>query len=345
MAYDPAMPDVHSSTTQTDPAGQPAHAGQGMKLAIVGAGGVGATIAYACLIRGVADEMVLYDINLKKAQAEAEDLRHGLPFVAPAQVEGTDDVRRCAGASVVIITAGARQKPGETRLDLAERHVELFRQLVPTLIDVAPLATYLVVSNPVDVLTQVTLRLSGLKAEKVIGSGTVLDSARFRSLIAQRLRVAAENVHAYVAGEHGDSEIPLWSSATVGNVPLRDWAVMGHGRLDVRSRTEITQSVKTAATRIIEGKGATTYGIGLSCARIVEALGDTTPRVLPVSALIGEGEIASIPELAGVCLSVPRLVGGGRVEVPLPLSLSENEAAGLRNSGEVLREAIARAGF
>lgn len=313
------------------------------KIAIVGAGSVGATAAYACQIRGVCDEIALYDIDGAKAAAQAQDLQHGAPFTPTVAVEGGDDIGLCAGAAVILLAAGAKQPPGVSRLALTQRNSDLLRQIVPRLMEVNPAATLLMVSNPVDVLTYGALKLSGLPRSRVLGTGTVLDSARFRSLIGSRLRVAARHVHAYVAGEHGDSEIPLWSSAAVGTMPLRDWAVMGHGRLDVRARTEITQQTRTAAAQIVAGKGATWFAIGLCCAVIVDALFDDTARVLPVSAYVDEQD--GIEGVGDVCLGLPRLVSHAGVEPPLNIPMNDNELAGLRNSAEVLRAANREAGF
>jgi len=310
------------------------------KLAIVGAGSVGATVAYAALIRGVADRVALHDVNKAKAEAEVADLAHGLQFVPDATVEGGDDVGLCAGAGVVVVTAGAKQKPGQTRLELAGANAAMLRELLPRLTAVAPDAVYLIVTNPVDVLTYAALKITGLPRERVIGSGTVLDSSRFRYLIARRLRVAVSSVHAYIAGEHGDSEIPLWSTAQVGGVPLSAWAVPGHGRLTVRDRTEITQDVRGAAGQIVAGKGATNYAIGLAVATILDAVGADANRVLPVSTLVdgwrGIGE---------VCLSVPCLVNARGAEPPLDVPLNDAELLGLRASADVIREAIRGVGF
>jgi L-lactate dehydrogenase len=312
-------------------------------IAIIGAGSVGATTAYACQLRGVCDAVSLYDINGAKAQAHARDLQHGVPFTPTVAISGGDDIGLCAQSQVLVIAAGARQRPGETRLDLMARNAALVRELIPRLMEVNESATLLMVTNPVDVLTYGALKLSGLPRERVLGTGTVLDSARFRSLIAARLRVAARHVHAYIVGEHGDSEIPLWSSAAVGAVPLRDWAVMGHGRLDTRTRSEITQQTRTAAAQIVAGKGATNFAIGLCVAEIVEALFDDTARVLPVSGLITEAD--GIPDVVDVCLSLPRLVAMGKAGPPLPVPMNDNEKAGLRHSAEVLRAAIREARF
>jgi L-lactate dehydrogenase len=206
------------------------------KIGIVGAGSVGATIAYACMLRGVAKQISLFDVAASKVQAEVLDLNHGLMFVPMAKVDGSDDLAVLANSDVIVVTAGAKQKPGQSRIDLAEANTSICRKLIPELQRVAPEATLLMVTNPVDVLTYVALKISGMPPERVIGSGTVLDSSRFRFLIAQRCQVAVQNVHAYIAGEHGDTEFPLWSSADIGNIPVRDWQVPGHGRLEEREQ-------------------------------------------------------------------------------------------------------------
>jgi len=310
------------------------------KIAIIGAGSVGATIAYACMIRGVAKQIALYDVVKSKVDAEVLDLNHGLQFVPMASIEGSDDVAICKDADVVVITAGAKQKPGQTRMDLAGANAEICKKLLPQLLSVAPNAIYLLVTNPVDVITYIAMKITGLPPPRVFGSGTVLDSSRFRFLIAQRLKLAVQNVHAYIAGEHGDSEIPLWSSATVANIPLHEWAVMHHGKLSVRDRTEIFQNVKSAAQQIIAGKGATNYAIGLATAKILEAVLRDDNRVLPVSSLLKDYR-----GISDVCLSVPCIVNRSGVETTLPVPLNANEEAGLKNSAETIRAAIKSLGF
>ena len=310
------------------------------KIAIVGAGSVGATIAYACLVRGIGERVVLYDIAKPKVDAEVLDLNHGIQFTGSHPVEGSDDPAVCQDAGVVVITAGAKQKPGQSRMDLAVANTGILKTMLPALLKVAPDAIYLLVTNPVDVITYITHKLTSLPANRILGSGTVLDSSRFRFLIAQRLKVAVRNVHAYIAGEHGDSEIPLWSSANVGNIPLSEWAVAGHGKLTVRDRVEIFQNVKTAAAQIIEGKGATNYAIGLATAEILEALLSDTPRILPVSSLLKDYR-----GIKDVCLSVPCIVNRQGVEQPLPVPMNENEIAGLANSADTIRAAIRELGF
>jgi L-lactate dehydrogenase len=257
-----------------------------------------------------------------------------------ATIEGSDDVGICADANVVVITAGAKQKPGQTRMDLAKANTDICRKLIPPLVRLAPNAIFLLVTNPVDVITYVALKLSGLPARRVFGSGTVLDSSRFRFLIARRCNVAVQNVHAYIVGEHGDSETPVWSSANIGGVPLHDWAVMGHGRLTVPDRVEIFENVKNAAYHIIQGKGATNYAIGLSTARILEAVLKDENRVLPVSSLLDDYR-----GIGDVCLSVPSIVNARGVDVPLDIPMNEAELTGLRNSAERIREAVRSVGF
>ena len=310
------------------------------KVAVVGAGAVGTAIAYAAQIRGVCRQLALFDLDADKVRTEVLDLNHGMQFTPMAQITGSDDLEVCGDADVVVITAGAKQKSGQTRMDLAAANAEICRKMVPRLVKLAPNAVLLLVTNPVDVITYVAWKLSGLPAKRVFGSGTVLDSSRFRYLIANRLKVAVQNVHAYIAGEHGDSEIPLWSSATVGNVPLHEWAVPGHGRMTVRDRTEIFQNVKNAAYQIIQGKGATNYAIGLATARILEAVLHDENRILPVSSLLSDYE-----GITDVCLSVPCIVDRGGVDAVLKVPMNDAERAGLRNSADTIRNAIRELGF
>ncbi|MFY0574853.1 L-lactate dehydrogenase [Cystobacter fuscus] len=310
------------------------------KIAIVGAGAVGATVAYASMIRGVAKNLAIYDVNRAKVDAEVLDLNHGLQFVPMATLEGSDDIGVCAGADVIVITAGAKQKPGQTRMELAEANVALCRTLVPQLLKVAPDALLLLVTNPVDVLTYVVQKLSGLPTGRVLGSGTVLDSSRFRFLLARHLNVAVQNVHAFIAGEHGDSELPLWSSASVGGVPLMQWAVPGRARLSDEDRQRIFDNVRNAAYHVIQGKGATNYAIGLATAQILEALLHNEQRVLPVSSRL-EGYLG----IQDVCMSVPSIVNRGGVEAVLELPLNEAEREGLKHSADTIRKAIRTLGF
>ncbi|HEX8510385.1 MAG TPA: L-lactate dehydrogenase [Propionibacteriaceae bacterium] len=306
--------------------------GRNSKIAIVGAGSVGATLAYACLIRGVAHTVALYDVNAAKVEAEVLDLRHGLQFVPRAEVLGSDEIAVCADADVIAVTAGAKQRVGQSRLDLAGTNVDMCRELIPRLLEVAPEAVFVMVTNPVDVLTYAALRFSGLPPHRVLGTGTVLDSSRLRDLIARHAGVAVQNVHALIAGEHGDSEFPLWSSAAIGSVPLRQ--LSRHGQLVLRAEDErrIAHEVVTAAERIIAGKGATNYAIGLAGARVLEAVIKDECRVLPVTSLL---ERTDLPE---VCLSLPAVVDRTGVQAVLEVPMSEHESELLRRSAAAVRQ-------
>lgn len=307
----------------------------GRKLSIIGAGAVGTSIAYAALIRGVARTVALMDVNADKVAAEVLDLSHGLEFVPRANVIGSPDPAVCADSDVVIFTAGAKQKPGQTRLELAEATIELTRRALPPVVEAAPNARYLMVTNPVDVITYAALKFTGLPRTQLFGSGTVLDSSRLRFLLSEHCRVAVQNVHAYIAGEHGDSEIPLWSSATIGGVPLLDWEPTTGGELlTAAARDAIRAEVVGSAYRIIQGKGATNYAIGLASARIAEAVLDDEHRVLPVSSLI-EDDFHGITD---VCLSLPTVIDSAGAGARLPIALSTDELAGLRSSAQTLKD-------
>ncbi|MDR3725141.1 MAG: L-lactate dehydrogenase [Terracidiphilus sp.] len=308
------------------------------KVGIVGAGSVGATIAYAAMIRGVARQISLYDVNRSKVEAEVLDLNHGQLFAPQATVEGSDRIESLEGSDVVVVTAGARQKPGQTRIDLVAANTRILEKLLPEVVRVAPGALLLMVTNPVDVITELAVEMTGLPWPRVFGSGTVLDSSRFRFLIAQACGVAVQNVHAYIAGEHGDSEIPLWSSASIGSIPLNQWAVEGHGKLMVADKERIFRNVRDAAYQVIQGKGATNYAIGLAVASILEALLYDERRVLPVS-----GRIEGFQGLGEVCLSLPRIVGRAGIERPLPVPMTVDEEVGLAESAERIRAVVKEA--
>lgn len=288
------------------------------KIAIVGAGSVGTSIAYAALIRESARRIALYDIDESKVRAEVLDLAHGSQFTGSSDIEGGNDLAVIEGSSIVIITAGAKQKPGQTRLDLATTNVRILEHLMPQLIERAPNAIYLLVTNPCDVLTVAAQRNSQLPAQRVFSSGTVLDTSRLRWLLAKRLGVSRQSVHAHIIGEHGDTEFPLWSSATIGLTPLADWTQDDSFTADELDR--IADEVRNAAYRVIEGKGATNYAIGLASVRIVEAILYDEHAILPVSTVLSDYQGVS-----GVALSVPSIVSAaGAVPVPsTPLSTLE----------------------
>ena len=310
------------------------------KIGIIGAGSVGATIAYAALIRGVAREISLFDIVGTKVDAEVLDLNHGLLFAPQAKVDGSDDLEILRCADVVVLTAGAKQKPGQTRMDLAEANAQISKKILPEVVRVAPDAILLLVTNPVDVVTELALKVTGLPWQRVIGSGTVLDSSRFRFLVAKHCNVAVQNVHAYIAGEHGDSEIPLWASATIGSIPLSQWSVEGHGKLTAADKEAIVKNVKEAAYQVIQGKGATNYAVGLAVCNILEAILFDERRVLPLS-----GHLRGFRGMEDVCLSLPRIVGRSGIEAPLPIPMTVDEEAGLRESADRIRAVVRGLGY
>jgi L-lactate dehydrogenase len=310
------------------------------KVGIIGAGSVGATIAYAAMIRGVARHISLFDIAKTKVKSEVLDLNHGLLFAPQATVDGSDDVEILRNSDVVVMTAGAKQKPGQTRMDLAEANAGICAKLLPEVVRVAPDALLLMVTNPVDVITEVALKITGLSWERVIGSGTVLDSSRFRYLVAKHCEVAVQNVHAYIAGEHGDSEIPLWSSATIGSIPLSQWSVPGHGHLTAAEKDQIVHNVKDAGYQVVQGKGATNYAVGLAVTNILEAILRDERRVLPVS-----GMLRGFRGLEEVCLSLPRIVSRKGIEAPLPIPMTVDEEAGLRESADRIRAVVRGLGY
>ncbi|MGW0036512.1 L-lactate dehydrogenase [Gordonia sp. NPDC003376] len=313
----------------------------GTKLSIIGAGAVGTAVAYSSLIRGVARTIALMDIDTKKVEAEVLDLSHGLEFVPRTDIIGGDSMDVVADSDVVVFTAGAKQKPGQSRLELAEATIGLTRAILPKAIEVAPDAVFIMVTNPVDIVTSAALKISGLPNNQLFGSGTVLDSSRLRFLIAKHAGVAVQNVHAYIVGEHGDSEIPLWSSASIGGVPLTEWDPLpGHGSFDEAERERIQHEVVNAAYKIIEGKGATNYAIGLAATRIVEAVLKNEHRVLPVSTLA-----TGVEGLDDVCLSLPSLVDRTGCARRFDVSVDDVERAGLMTSAQTLREMQARFGL
>ncbi|MEH0108518.1 L-lactate dehydrogenase [Tersicoccus sp. MR15.9] len=310
------------------------------KLAIVGAGAVGTSLAYAALIRGSAREVALFDVATEKVEAEVLDLAHGTQFTGSSTVVGGDDIGVVAGADVVVITAGAKQQPGQTRLDLAGANIAILRSVLPRLLEQAPDAVYVLVTNPCDVLTVAAQQISGLPSHRVFSSGTVLDTSRLRWLISRKAGVATSSVHATIVGEHGDSEFPLWSSATIGLVPIRDWTVDGRQLFTWEYLEQLTDQVVNAAYTVIRGKGATNYAIGLSGARIVEAVLRHEDAVLPVSSVLDD-----YAGVSGVALSVPTVVGGSGIERVLEVPMNGRELGLLQDSAATLRRSLAGLGF
>lgn len=310
------------------------------KIGIVGAGAVGSSLAYFCQIRGIAREIAIYDVAGDKVRAEAADLSHGAMFSPSTVVTGSDDVSILNGSDIVVITAGAKQKPGQSRLELAEANVRILRSLIPTVQEHAPDALLVLVTNPVDVLTLVAQRISGLPAGRVIGSGTLLDTARLRWLLASRVGVHPRSVHAAVLGEHGDTEFPAWSTASVGPVPLLRWPSAAAPQFTRPDLDAIADSVMNAAYEVIQGKGATNHAIGVATNRLLEAVFRDERTVLPVSTVL-DGEHG----LTDVALSLPSVVGRQGVLQVLETDLDAGEVRRLQASARALRESAASLGF
>lgn len=304
------------------------------KISIIGAGNVGSSFAFALTISGLAREIVIVDRNEKKAGGECMDLSHGLSFAKPASIYSAG-FEGCVGSDIVVITAGAKQQPGQSRLDLVQENTEIFKSLIPSVLKYAREAIILVVTNPVDILTYVTLKISGLPYGRVMGSGTVLDSSRFRYLISQHCRVDARNVHAYIIGEHGDTELAVWSNANIAGLNIAKYCPHCKNLNNCRRQSalnEIFEEVKNAAYKIIEAKGATYYAIALALVRIVEAILRDENSVLPVSTLI-----SAYYGIDDVCLGMPSIVNRGGVENFLRLELSDEEVKKLQHSADSLK--------
>lgn len=308
-----------------------------MKIGIIGAGKVGAAAAYALVLRGVGREAILVDRDPKRGQAEADDILHASPFAHALHVR-TGDYTDLDGSRVVIITAGKKQQPGESRLQLLNRNAAIFRQIIPRVVENAPDAVLLVVTNPVDIMTHLTARFAAqhdIPSTRVIGSGTTLDTARFRTELSQYLDIDPQHIHAFVLGEHGDSEVLTWSSVAVGNVPLEVFCQQQGIRLDGQVRAQIDDAVRQAAYHIIEGKGSTYFGIAGALSYIVNAVLRDKRSVLTVCT--PTADVLSVPD---VTVSLPHLVGGKGVIATLPYPLAEDERAALARSAQIVKKKI-----
>lgn len=304
------------------------------KAAIIGCGFVGASSAFSLVHKGLFSELVLIDANHSKAEGEAMDLSHGRPFTSPMKIyAGTyDDISDC---SLIIITAGANQKPGETRLDLVHKNISIFKKIIPEITKRNFEGTLLIVANPVDILTYAALKISGYPKERVLGSGTVLDSARFRYLLSEHLHVDSRSVHAYIIGEHGDSELAVWSSANVSGIAINDFCEL-RGHYDhAEAMDRIYRTVRDSAYEIIDRKGATYYGVAMAVSRIAEAIIRNEHSVLPVSSLM-EGEYG----LSDLCISVPTIVSAKGAEQVLEIPLSDEEKEKLQKSAAELKKVL-----
>ena len=309
------------------------------KVTIVGAGSVGSSAAYAALIRGSARHVALYDIATAKVEAEVLDLAHGTQFTGTSDIIGGSDLSVVEGSHVVVITAGAKQNPGQTRIELAGVNAGIMKKMMPQLLSVAPDAIYVIVTNPCDVLTVLGQEDTGLPPERIFASGTVLDTSRLRWKLAERAGVSTSSVHAYIVGEHGDTEFPLWSKATIGTVPILEWVTPRGDRLTVEELDQIAIDVRDAAYKVIQGKGATNYAIGLSSARIIEAILNDERAVMPVSTVLRD-----FHGVDGVALSVPSVVSAtGAVPIretrfaPNELELFHASADALKQVADSLR--------
>lgn len=308
------------------------------KLTVVGAGAVGTSLAYAALIRGSAQRVALYDVQKSRVDAEVLDLAHGTQFTGSSDIIGGDDLAVVDDSDVVVITAGAKQRPGQSRLDLAATNVGILQGLMPQLLERAPDAVFVLVTNPCDVLTVVAQQITGLPRSRVFSSGTVLDSSRLRWELGRRLGVSSSSIHAHIVGEHGDTEFPLWSSATVGPVPLLEWSA--EGAISEAELDGIAVDVRDAAYAVIAGKGATNYAIGLSGARIVEAILRDEHAIMPVSTVLQGYE-----GISGVALSVPSVVSAAGAIPVEGTPFSPAESVKLQASADALRASLDSLGF
>ena len=306
------------------------------KVGLVGTGMVGASFAYALMQRGLANELVMVDANRGRAEAEAMDLNHGLPFVRPMRIT-TGDYPDLAGAAVTVVTAGAAQRPGETRLQLLERNAGIFRAIIPQIAQHNPDGIILIATNPVDIMTHLAVQMSGLPAHRVLGSGTILDTARFRYLLSEHYAIDSRSVHAYIIGEHGDSELPVWSLANIAGVRLRDFRSAAGKTYDEAALQRIFEQTRDAAYTIIERKGATYYAIGLGLLTIVEAILRDQHTVLTVSSLM-----SGLYGVSDICISLPTIVGADGVEEVLELALSPDEVERFCQSAQVLKDRLAQ---
>jgi len=305
------------------------------KIAIIGAGKVGSTFAFSLMISGLAREIVLIDKNESLAIGECMDLNHGLSFAHPTKIYAAG-YEGCEDADIVVITAGANQKPDQTRTDLVQTNVAIFKEIVPAIVKYTRDAILLVVTNPVDILTYVTLKLSGFPSNRVIGSGTVLDTARLKYMISDYARVDTRNVHAYIIGEHGDTELPVWSNATIGGMDVEtycaEYAKHGNVRNDLK---ELFLKVKNSAYEIIKLKGATNYSIAMALVKITKSIIRNENSILPVSTLITD-----YYGINDVCISIPSIVNINGVEQSVKIDLSAEEEELFKLSANTLRKFI-----
>lgn len=304
------------------------------KISIIGAGFVGSSTAFALMSSGLATEIVIVDINKEKAEGEAMDLAHGASFVKPVEIK-SGDYKDTANSDIVIITAGAAQKPGETRLDLISKNYKIMGSIVPEIVKYNPNAILLVVSNPVDILTYIVYKLSGFPKERVIGSGTVLDTSRFKYMLSEHFNVDTRNIHTYIIGEHGDSEIATWSLTNIAGMSAHDYCKSYCNKCDGIEHLHIDEDVKNAAYEIIKRKGATYYAVALAVKRIVEAILRDEHSILTVSSLLN-GQYG----INDIYLGVPSIVGSSGVKNIIEVPLISSELDALKSSADKLKESL-----
>ena len=305
------------------------------KIVIVGAGNIGSTFAFSLMISGLAREIVLIDKNDLLAKGECMDLNHGISFAHPTKIYAAG-FESCKDADIVVITAGTNQKPGQSRTDLVQANVAIFKDIIPAISKYAGNAILLVVTNPVDILTYVTLKISGFPSNRVIGSGTVLDTARLKYMISEFYKVDASNIHAYIIGEHGDTELPVWSNATIGGLDIETYCSVYARKTNSRIElAKIFEKVKNAAYQIIQAKGATNYSIALALVKITQAIVRNENSILPVSTLITD-----FYGISDVCISIPALVNITGVEQYVKLNLSDQEQKLFKHSANTLKNLI-----
>ena len=306
------------------------------KIVIIGSGKVGTTFAYAMQLKGLVGEIVLIDLDKDRTDGEVMDLNHAVPLTNPVRIyQGS--YQDCQGAKVIVISAGSAQRAGETRLDLFKRNAAIFKQIIPQIIQYNHEAILLVATNPVDILSYVTYKVSGLPASRVIGSGTILDTARFRWLLSQHFSLDARNVHAYVIGEHGDSEVAVWSLANIAGMPLDEYCRSIGCEIPTNQREQISQQVRNAAYEIISRKGATFYAVAAGLMRIVESILRNQHSVLSISNLV-----PGYYGIEDVYLSLPAVIGEQGVEHILELPLERKEKSELHKSASVLKDALGK---
>ena len=312
------------------------------KISIIGCGNVGMRYAYALMIKGIARKIVLVDLDAKRLGGEVIDLSHSTPFTSPVDIIA-GDYSDIVDSNLIVITAGKKQKAGQTRLDVAKDNVDLFKVIVPEIFNYAPFAIYLIVSNPVDILSYATYKFSKKNAKEVIGSGTVLDSARFKFLLGRHCKVDPRNIHAYILGEHGDTEVPIWSKAMLGGLSLKDYCPICENYNKCNREEELNkifEEVRDSAYEIIERKGETSYGIGLSLVRITQAILNNENSILPVSCYIDD-----YIDISDIYLSLPAVIDKEGVRDILKLELTQEEQKKLKLSAKTLKNVLEEVGL